>query len=70
MDTPAAPKYPHITVPLTGADGNAFNLLGLVLRALRRAGVPKEAQEAFRAEATRGDYHHLLQVIMTTVHCE
>lgn len=30
-------KYPEITVQLVGQDGNAFNLLGLCLRAMRRA---------------------------------
>jgi hypothetical protein len=44
------PKYPAITVPLTGTDGNAYAVLGQVLRALRRAGVSTEEQDAFVAE--------------------
>ncbi len=30
------PTYPHITVELTGHDGNAFAILGRVLQALRQ----------------------------------
>lgn len=32
------PKHPEITVKLTGEDGNAFNILGICLRAMRRVG--------------------------------
>lgn len=60
-------KYPEIEVQLTGQDGNAFMILGLVQKALRRAGVPKEEQQAFIAEATSGDYSHLLQTAMNWV---
>lgn len=52
------PKYPTIEVELSGQDGNAFNLLGLVSRALRTGGV---SPEEFTAEATSGDYDHLLR---------
>ena len=53
-------KYPEITVQLVGQDGNAFNLLGLCLRAMRRAKLSKEEQDAFYKEATSSDYNHLL----------
>ena len=58
------PKYPHITVHLTGNDGNAFLVLGLCQRAAKKAGLPKEEIDAFREEATSGDYDHLLQTAM------
>lgn len=45
-------KYPEITVQLVGQDGNAFNLLGLCLRAMRQAKLSKEEQDAFYKEAT------------------
>jgi hypothetical protein len=61
------PKYPDITVQLTGTDGNAFAVLGKVNRALRQAGIPAEAREAFMAEATAGDYDALLRVVMQWV---
>jgi len=58
------PKYPHISVTFTGADGNAFALLGLCRRAARQANLPQEEIDAFYAEATSGDYDHLIQTCM------
>ena len=58
------PKYPDITVELVGQNGNAFNILGICLRAMRRAGLSKEEQDAFQAEATSGTYDHLLATCM------
>lgn len=60
-------KYPEVNVPLVGEDGNAFAILGRVQKALRRAGVPKEELDAYFAEATSGDYDHLLRVTMDWV---
>lgn len=54
------PKYPEITVQLTGQDGNAFNIIGICLRAMRRAKLPQKERDKFQAEATSGDYCHLL----------
>lgn len=54
------PKYPEITVQLVGKDGNAFNILGIYRRAMKRARLPESEIEAFTAEATSGDYNHLL----------
>ena len=61
------PKYPHVSVQLSGEDGNAFFILGKVNRALSRAGVPKEERDAFRDEATSGDYDQLLQTAIRWV---
>ena len=58
------PKYPEIAVQLTGEDGNAFNILGICLQAMRRAGLSQEECEAFQAEATSGNYDHLLATCM------
>ena len=58
------PKYPEITVKLTGEDGNAFNILGICMRAMRRAGLSQEERDAFRAEATSSNYDHLLATCM------
>lgn len=58
------PKYPEITVRLTGENGNAFNILGICLRAMRQAGLSKEERDAFQAEATSGNYDHLLATCM------
>ena len=54
-------------VKLTGVDGNAFMILGVVSRALKDAGIdPKE----FYNEATSGDYDHLLQTVFKYVEVE
>lgn len=60
------PKY-DVTVNLIGQDGNAFMVLGLVQKALRRAGVDAEGVKAYMDDATSGDYNHLLRVTMDTV---
>jgi hypothetical protein len=61
------PKY-DIEVELVGHDGNAFAILGKVSRALRNAGVKTDEITAFKAEATAGDYNHLLATCMRWVH--
>lgn len=58
------PKYPNVEVQLSGQNGNAFMVLGLCLRAARKAGLSKDEIEAFQAEATSGDYNKLLQTCM------
>jgi hypothetical protein len=45
---------------LVGEDGNAFAILGRARRAAREAGWSTEEWEAVFAEATSGDYGHLL----------
>jgi len=63
-------KHPNVTVALVGQDGNAFSVMGLVARAMRKAGLPKSDIEAYQKEAMAGDYDHLLQVTMQTVNVE
>jgi hypothetical protein len=58
------PKHPNITVELVGQDGNAFAILGRCKQAARAAGLEKAEIDAFIAEATSGDYDHLLQTAM------
>jgi hypothetical protein len=55
-----------IKVKLVGNDGNAFFILGTISKALKRAGKDDLAKE-FMAEATKGDYDHLLQTAMDYV---
>lgn len=62
-------KHPDVTVQLTGEDGNAFAVLGKVSRALKDAGYGDETA-AFMAEATGGDYDHLLGVCQQWVNVE
>jgi len=53
-------------VKLLGQDGNAFFILGSVNKALKKAGMDKEAKE-FMEEAVKGDYDHLLRTAMEYV---
>jgi hypothetical protein len=66
MDTTES-KYKDVVVKLTGEDGNAYAILGAVQRAMRKAGATKEELDAFFAEATSGDYDHLLATCMRWV---
>lgn len=63
-------KYPGVRVLLVGTDGNAFNVLGLVLAALKEIGAPPAERAAFLKEATAGDYDHLLRTAMQWVEVE
>lgn len=57
------PKYPDVHVDLVGEDGNAFAILGRVNGAMIRADISREERDAFLAEATSGDYNHLLRTV-------
>lgn len=46
-------------VKLIGENGNVFNIIGIVKKALIRAGLQKEAEE-FVKEATSDDYNYLI----------
>ena len=67
---PDQPRYPDICVQLTGEDGNAFAILGRTTRALRQAGLAQDEIDQYYAEATSGDYDHLLQTTMRWVDWE
>jgi len=58
-----APKVDRPVLVLVGTDGNAFAVLAKARRALRDAGRGDE-WAAFEAEATSGDYDHLLATAM------
>ena len=63
-------KYPEVTVKLVGGNGNAFVVLGSVIRAMRAAKLPDDEIKQFQAEATSGDYSHVLQTCMAWVEVE
>jgi hypothetical protein len=66
-EDPTQPRYPEVQVQLSGQDGNAFAILGRTTAALRHAGMPQEEIDAYFAEATSGDYDHLLHTTMAWV---
>jgi len=68
-NTMSNPKYPDVEVQLVGEDGNAFSIMGRVTKALRKAGVAQNEIDAYREEATSGDYDNLLQTTMRWVEC-
>lgn len=55
---------PPVPLDLTTVDGNAFMLIGAFRRAARRAGWSAADIERVQADATSGDYDHLLQVLI------
>ena len=59
-------KHPDVTIKLVGQDGNAFVIMGVVSKALKRTGYRDSAEE-FVKEATSGDYNHLIVAAMNFV---
>jgi hypothetical protein len=53
-------RYPAVKVRLSGGDGNAFAIMGQVLRALKDAGVSAKEQNLFCKQAMSGSYLELL----------
>jgi hypothetical protein len=66
MYAPELPFEQRKLIPVVGLfdDGNAFAVVGKATRAARRAGWRKPELDAFKREATSGDYDHLLQTVM------
>ena len=54
------PKYPKVTVQLSGEDGNAFAIMAKVQRALRNAGATKEELAQYSMDSMSGDYDNLI----------
>lgn len=63
-------KFPEVTVKLTGRDGNAFDILGAVVKAMREAKISKHDIDLYTEEAMSGDYNHLLFTTQETVNVE
>jgi hypothetical protein len=55
-----SPKYPNISVSLSDIDGNAFNIMANITKALRKNDVSDEQIEQYLAESTASDYNNLL----------
>ena len=60
-------KYPEIEVQLTGNDGNAFAIMGVVEQALEQADVSKDEVAEYIKQSMSGDYDNLLRVAMSWV---
>ncbi|MFZ2656623.1 MAG: hypothetical protein WAX69_16940 [Victivallales bacterium] len=59
----------NVIVKLTGEDGNAFYIMGKVIKALKLAGLDEMAKQ-YEMEAMAGDYENLLRVTMKFVEVE
>jgi hypothetical protein len=77
IDKPHLSEYYHYTgpkviVPLVGEDGNAFSIMGRVIKAMQRQlRLPPQELEAlekeYRERATSGNYDNLLRVTVEYV---
>lgn len=68
MLTELEPKYPEVSVQLTGEDGNAFFIIARVRRALKNAGVSTDEIDQFVDEVMfRGNYSNVLRTAMKWV---
>lgn len=47
---------------LVGVDGNAFAVMGYVLRVMKECNMSKEEQSDYQTKAMSGDYNNLLAV--------
>jgi hypothetical protein len=47
---------------LVGVNGNAFSVMGYVINAMKECGFSMQEIDAYRADATSGDYDHLLNI--------
>ena len=47
---------------LVGIDGNAFSVMGYVLKAMKECKMSKEEQSDYQTKAMSGDYNNLLAV--------
>ena len=45
---------------LVGVDGNAYSIMGYVIRAMRECGFSKEEQTKYQERAMSSDYNNLL----------
>lgn len=56
-----------VDVQLTGHDGNAFYIMGVVQKALKNAGATDLDVKEYLDESMSGDYDHLLQTAIKWV---
>lgn len=61
------PKYPRVSVQVTGHYGGFFSTVGAVQAAMLRAGVPLEELSNFYADAAEGKEENLLRTCMRWV---
>ena len=60
-------EFKKPTVKLVGEDGNVFNIIGIVTRALKKAGYPEKAEEFKTRAMSSGSYEEVLQLLFEYV---
>jgi hypothetical protein len=68
--TTAEPKFPDVTVQLSGEDGNVYAVIGRVAKAIRRAHGDAAADAYWNEARNAGSYDEVLQLTMRTVEVE
>lgn len=63
-------KCPNVKVKLIGEDGNAFSIIGRVVREMRRQKIKQEIIDQYKKECMSGDYDNLLATTMKYVDCD
>lgn len=63
-------KCPGVKVCLSKVNGNAYAIMGVVVKAMWKANVAKEIIDEFNKESTSGDYDHLMQTCFKYVEVE
>lgn len=51
-----------LVLKLSGTSGNAFAIIGLAIKTMRRAGVAAETINKYVEEAKSGSYDHLMAI--------
>jgi hypothetical protein len=64
---PNQPTYPHVHVQLTGHNGNAYNIIGRVAKAIRNQIGDEAARQFTEAAFAARSYDDLLYLAMCTV---
>jgi hypothetical protein len=67
VNSPEPYEYTKPEAPIIGADGNVFNLIGIVSRTLKRAGLNEQASEMRSRVMDSGSYDDALAVMMEYV---
>tara|TARA_R100000963_G_C4630747_1_gene95908 strand:+ start:950 stop:1174 length:225 start_codon:yes stop_codon:yes gene_type:complete len=62
MTTNIVDEYRPV-LDLSNCDGNAYAIIGRASKAIRQTGATKEYIQQFRAEATSGDYDHVMATV-------
>ena len=64
------PLFESVHLDITGKDGNAFVIMGVVLDCLRQAGYSKNELDKIRDDMISGDYENLCNIAQKYIYLE